>query len=91
MAADSGRYGTRHAGHLGMDGAAGGDGMNTRPSPCKGCKKRAYACHDTCEAYLAFTADRRRVYHERHLMLDIRAQRIESIEKSIRRSHAKGR
>ena len=65
--------------------------MSIRLSPCKGCEKRAYACHDTCEAYLAFTADRRRIYHDRYLMLEARAQRIESIEKTLRRYHLKGR
>ena len=40
-------------------------------SPCKNCSERHYACHSSCERYIAFTEWNRKVYKKRKLLWDI--------------------
>lgn len=35
-----------------------------KTAPCKDCQKRELGCHATCEAYLAYHAERVKIYTE---------------------------
>lgn len=44
-------------------------------APCKNCEERSPACHDSCEKYQAFKADRAQMKHNMTVMSNLRTNK----------------
>jgi hypothetical protein len=48
-------------------------------SCCKNCEKRTYKCHSTCESYIAFDRERKRILAEKHKNYDFESAYADSM------------
>ena len=56
--------------------------------PCgKNCPGRHYACHDTCEKYLAFVEYSRRDYEKRKMRCDVNYAKFSFVTAQMRKTN----
>ena len=55
--------------------------------PCrKNCTERKYACHDTCEKYIAFTEWSRKDYERRRMLCDTNYAKISLVAAQMKKA-----
>lgn len=55
--------------------------------PCsKNCTERKYACHDTCEKYIAFTEWSKKSYERRRMLRETNSAKISLVEAQMKKA-----
>lgn len=55
-------------------------------APCKDCPERHYACHDTCEKYIAFVKWSREEYKKREMRRNVNDAKFSLVMNQLRES-----